>query len=352
MQFVCDKAFEQQTRGLVEAAAVPVMVRAITAGKFRRYVHLTFFQHLTIPKIVFGNMHDSVKVGVGFLQSIWLLLRDRPDIVFAKGGFVCLPLGMATRLLRIPLVIHDSDTRPGLTNRVLARWASRIATGAPLENYHYPAKKSVYTGVPIAPEFSPFTEEEQREAKRSLGVSPEKPLIVVTGGSLGAESINSAIISIGSRLLDLGYAVYHVAGKKHYESVRQLAPPNSADYIVEPFVYGNMSTVLGAADVVVCRGSATTLQELAGLQKAAIVVPAHQLSDQVKNGKVYQDKDAAIIIDNKTINQTDELENSLRELIDNPSRRAEIARNLHRFARPNAATDIARIIIETASGKH
>ena len=108
--------------------------------------------------------------------------------MFTKGGFVCLPVGMAARVLRIPLVIHDSDAHPGLTNRILAKWASAIATGAPLKHYPYPESISRYVGIPIATEFAPFTDQQRTEAKRTLGLDPNRPLVVVTGGRVGCQT--------------------------------------------------------------------------------------------------------------------------------------------------------------------
>jgi len=110
-----------------------------------------------------------------------MLLLWRPDVMFAKGGFVCLPAGIAARLLKIPLVIHDSDSHPGLTNRILAKWATYIATGAPLHNYPYDKKITHYTGIPVREEFRPYNEEERKEVKRVLGFDESRPLVVVTG---------------------------------------------------------------------------------------------------------------------------------------------------------------------------
>ena len=179
-------------------ARTPVPVHVIRAGKLRRYHGVPLVrQLLDIPTVV-RNLRDIAYIVIGFVQSFVLLLRFKPDVVFAKGGYVCLPLGYAAKLLRIPLVIHDSDARPGLTNKLLGRFAQAIATGSPLENYNYPAERSSYTGVPIDPAFHPFTEAEQRAARDTIGiVDIDKPLIVVTGGGLGAESINTGLVMIG-----------------------------------------------------------------------------------------------------------------------------------------------------------
>ena len=344
---MCDKAFEVQARGVMEQhTSVPVTVRTIMAGKFRRYRHLTMLRQLFMPRIVFANLGDVFKVVGGFVQSVLLLRRFRPDVVFAKGGYVCLPVGMAARLLRIPLVIHDSDARPGLTNRILSRWASAIGTGSPLENYPYPADISRYVGVPIGAEFVPFDEAKQRAAKRKLGFDEQLPLVVVTGGGLGAVSINIATLQAAPRLLAENIGIYHVTGRKHFEEVDMLAIKD-ARYQIVPFVYEGMAEALGAADVVISRASATFTQELAGLAKPAILVPAHALHDQHKNAEVYQAADAALVLTDGELKEPNALYEAIVELLHDTEHQKRLATNLHRFARPHAAHDVAAMIIET-----
>jgi UDP-N-acetylglucosamine--N-acetylmuramyl-(pentapeptide) pyrophosphoryl-undecaprenol N-acetylglucosamine transferase len=345
--FVCDRAFESQARGIMSRAGVAVQVSTITAGKFRRYAHLTRLQHFTNFQIVSKNIIDISKVTVGFFQSAVLLLRVRPDVVFAKGGYVCLPLGLAAKLLGYPLVIHDSDARPGLTNRILARYATVIATGSPLENYSYDKRKSHYIGVPIARDFTPVNERQQRAYKQSLGVNPDAPLVVATGGGLGARSINFALAKAAQSLAATGIAVYHVTGKRQYDEVAALVNGVS-QYTTVPFVYERMHEVLGAADVVISRASATFLQELAGLGKAVIAVPAKQLGDQLKNADVYAKADAAIVMGDDDISIGTNLEQTIVRLMNDPALRQRLGENLHTFARPAAAHDLAKLIQDAA----
>lgn len=347
VRFVCDAAFEKQSRGLMKHARVPVQVSTISAGKLRRYHNETWVQRAVDIRTNWRNLVDLFKIAVGFFQSVWLLVTDRPDIVFAKGGYVCLPLGLAAVMLRIPLVIHDSDTRPGLTNRVLARFARAIATGSPLENYHYPATRSTYTGVPIDSAFHPLDAVQKREARTAIGmIDLAAPLVVATGGGLGAKSINDAMIAAGDELLARGVHVYHVTGRGHFDDVQGSAPDHP-HYQVVPFVYKDMDRVLGAADIVVARGSATFLQELAGLAIPTIMVPAAHLGDQVKNAKVYEAADAVVVLQDGEIAESGLLAKTLLDLLNKPDRRHKLSQNLHRFAKPNAAADLAKIIVLT-----
>ena len=351
IMFVCDGAFEVQARGLMEkSVAKPVKVKRITAGKFRRYSHLTFLQHFTVPSLVRSNLLDVFKTGWGVLQSIGIIMTFRPDVLFAKGGYVCLPVGVAARLLRVPIVIHDSDTRPGLTNRVLSRWAAAIATGSPLENYRYPAAISRYVGVPISADFHPYTKKEQAAAKERLGFSPDRPLVVATGGGLGSVSINTAMIATAEALLTAGIAVYHVTGKAHSEEVERDAPADE-NYRVVPFVFEHMADVLGAADIVVSRASATFIQELAGLAKPVVLVPSRALGDQQKNAVAFAAAQAAVVLTDEQIAQRGTLASALIELTTHHDRAQKLAERLHEFARPHAARDVAEMIITTTRSR-
>lgn len=333
-----------QSKGIMAEANVPVSIKTITAGKLRRYAHMSRVRQLLTPSIVGRNILDMFKIGVGFMQSIVLLRRARPDVVFAKGGFVCLPLGAAAHVLRIPLVIHDSDIRAGLTNRVLARWATSIATGFPVEYYSYNPRITQYVGVPIDSSFAPLKESAQHRAKQFLGFDQDSPLIVVTGGGLGAKSINDAMASISSDIIAKSWNVYHITGKDHYEAVRGQIE-ESAHYKLTPFVYKDMNIILGAADVVVARGSATFIQELSGLGKAAILIPARHLGDQLKNADMYQQADATITLRDDEIRANPRvLFEQLNVLIGDRKKRVRLAHNLHSFARPNAARDVADMI--------
>lgn len=331
----------------MEKADTTVDVRVISAGKIRRYAHLTFWQHFTVRGLVWNNFKDLFKMGKGYFQSIAIMRRFRPDVVFTKGGYVCLPVGAAAHLLKIPLVIHDSDTRPGLTNRLLSRWATVIATGAPLENYNYPSAKSHYTGVPISADFRPKTVSQQAKAKQEYGFNPERLLVVAVGGGLGAKSINAAMVNAAKGLLEQGIGVYLVTGKGHFEEVKSLVPTSSSFQVV-PFVYDNMDQLLGAADIVVSRGSATFLQELAGLGKAVVIVPAKQLGDQLMNAKAFQAAGAAVVVDDERIGQGDTLERAILELADDPVLRERIGKKLHTFAKPRATKDLAKLILTAA----
>ena len=343
----CDRKFAPNARGIFARYDQTIPVDTIIAGKLRRYHGISKLTHLR-PSILFPNIRDVFLVVVGFFQSLWKLLRWRPDVIFMKGGYVCLPVGYAARLLKIPTVLHDSDAHPGLTNRLLAPFAAAIGTGAPLEYYSYPPEKTRYVGIPVAAEFHPYSDNEKQAFKRKLGFDPQKHLVVVTGGGLGAARINNAIMITRKQLLDES-SVYLISGDRQYDQLE--AQAGEADgWRLDAFVHEGMAEVLAAADVVVARAGATTLLELAALHAPTIIVPNGQLTagHQLKNAKVYQDALAAFIVTDDEITKSPEiLSDKIIGLLRAPKIRKGLGDNFAKFAKPNAAKDMADMILTT-----
>ncbi len=325
-------------------------VQTIIGGKFRRYNHVSMWRQLLWPSVVLMNIRDAFLVGVGFIQSIIKLIIWRPDVVFTKGGYVCLPVGLAAKLLGIPLVIHDSDAHPGLTNRILGKWAAdQIATGAPLEYYDYPVEKSHYVGIPISTDFHEFSDNQRITAKQQWGINSHYPLIVVTGGGLGAGRINNTVALILNELLKLGSVVL-ISGTSQYDELRSLTPPNSDRFQLISFVSKDMASLLGAADVVVTRAGATTILELAALVKPTILIPNGKLTGghQLKNAVVYLKADAVVVVDeNEMLEKPSILVSAVADILSNPKHARQMALNFASFVRPNAAKDVANMIVQS-----
>src|SRR5258708_461430 len=235
-------------------------------------------EHFTSPSVVFPNIRDIFLVIVAFLQSIAKFIAWRPDVVFAKGGFVSVPAGIAARVFNIPLVHHDSVSHPCPSNRIFARFANLIATGAPLNNYPYNRKLAHYTGIPISEDFHPYTDEERQEMKAALGFESSKPLVVITGGGLGAGHLNEAVAKRLEPLLELA-SIMLLSGTAHYDEMRAFTPQDDSRFQLLPFINSEkMAQSLGAADIVVCRAGATTILELSALAKPTILIPNAQLA--------------------------------------------------------------------------
>lgn len=353
IRFWCDRKFGRAARSIIGQFDPTIPVQTVTSGKLRRYHSLTFWQQLTnVTSIALPNAIDMVKVAIGFFESIGGLIAWRPDVVFSKGGFVCLPIGMAARVLNIPLVIHDSDAHPGLTSRILARWAVAIGTGAPLKFYPYPATKSKYVGVPVRADFAPFTAQQQAEAKQALGFTADRPLVVVTGGGLGAKRLNMAVASSLKTLLPRMNVIL-ISGEGQYDDMNSLTPVNDERFQLHPFVSKGMAEMLGAADIVVARAGATTILELAALAKPTILVPNGFLTGghQLKNAAVYAEKNAVRIVDELELEKTPSLlVDELFNLLADPARAHEMSKAFYAFAKPEAAAEMADMIV-SAAGK-
>ena len=345
LRFWCDRKFGASARGIFGKFDETIPVELIIAGKIRRYHGKSMAFHLR-PSILLPNIRDIFLVGIGFIQSFCKLLRWRPDVILIKGGYVCLPVGYAARLLKIPLVLHDSDAHPGLTNRLLAPFAAKIGTGAPLEHYNYPDVKAEYVGIPVAEEFRPYSVAERRQLKAKFGFDPARPLVVVTGGGLGAARLNEAVVATREQLLAEA-SVFLISGKHQFDELKERTDER-AGWRLEAFVHHGMAEVLAAADVVVARAGATTLLELAALHKPAVIVPNGMLTagHQLKNAKVYQDALAAVIVEESTLEQTPEvLSKKVIGLVKSPRILAGLGRNIGTFAKPNAAKDMAAMLL-------
>ena len=351
IRFWCDRGFKSSATRVVHDFDPSIPVHAITSGKLRRYHHLSWWQQLLkVRTIVIPNIVDGMKVIVGFVESFVYLVGWRPDVVFAKGGFVCLPIGLAAHILRIPLVIHDSDAHPGLTNRILARFATKIATGAPLKFYNYPPTKAHYVGVPVRADFRPFSAAERHRAKESLGFSADRPLVVVTGGGLGAKRLNMAIALTLDTLLPRANVIL-ISGEVQFDEMKALTPHNDERFKLYAFVSEGMADMLGAADVVVARAGATTIVELAALAKPTILVPNGYLTGghQLKNAAVYAEDGAVNVLDETRLEKEPSLlEDEISNLLADPERQAIMGKKFFTYAKPNAASDMAMLIIDAA----
>jgi UDP-N-acetylglucosamine--N-acetylmuramyl-(pentapeptide) pyrophosphoryl-undecaprenol N-acetylglucosamine transferase len=328
----------------------------VRAGKLRRYHGEGLRQLLDIPTVV-KNIRDVFFVGIGIWQSYWLLRKLRPDAIFIKGGFVGIPVGLAAAALRIPYLTHDSDALPGLANRVVAPWAKVHAVGLPKEVYSYPSEKTVTVGVPHAPEYHPVDAGEMKRLRERVGLSQYKKIILVTGGGLGAQRVNKAVLACMPDLLgrypDL--AVVHIAGRKDELSIVQaykvaLPAKEQRRVVIKGFV-NNLFEYSGAADVIITRAGATAMAEFASQAKACIVIPNPLLAGghQLYNAKVLDKTKAA-----RMVSEADLAADPLTlmapvvDLLDHPDRASELGKKLAKLARPDAAHRLAMLLLDIA----
>jgi UDP-N-acetylglucosamine--N-acetylmuramyl-(pentapeptide) pyrophosphoryl-undecaprenol N-acetylglucosamine transferase len=242
---------------------LPVRYLGITTGKLRRY-------------IAWENLVDAFRVGIGMCQALLLLWRLRPDVVFSKGGFVSFPVVFAAGCLRIPVLAHESDLSPGLANRLALPFVRTLAFTFPGSRVPGFRGRQVVAGSPLRPALRLG---DAARGRAWLGVTAQRPVLLVTGGSLGADRLNRAVIEALPRLLPQ-FTVVHVCGPGKRTDI------DAPGYIALEFVRDEWGDVLAAADLVVSRAGANTLFELLALRKPALLVPLSARAsrgDQLEN---------------------------------------------------------------------
>ena len=344
---------------------LPIKVRKVLSGKFRRYAGWSFRDYfklwkVTLRDLIFKNIIGLFGFLAGIIQSFFRLVmpKNRPDVIFLKGGFVGLPVGLVARLFGIPYVIHESDATPGLANRILMKRAKKVAMGMNFEEK--PGRENwVFVGIPIGDEFRKVTEARQKSLKRSFGFDEDKPLVVVTGGSQGSEHLNRVMTQILTEILKVT-SVGLVAGRKHFEQMVELKKYEvwedatlKSNFRMWEF-NSNMDELLGAADVVVSRAGATTIAELAALSKAVILIPFAELpgAHQEKNAERLEQLEAVRVIDDeKMLKKPELLLEEIRELVRRPAERKKMAEKLHAEAKSDSAGKLAEIILQEGNKK-
>jgi UDP-N-acetylglucosamine--N-acetylmuramyl-(pentapeptide) pyrophosphoryl-undecaprenol N-acetylglucosamine transferase len=344
-----------------------IRVKRILAGKWHRYAGWKLKDYfvrfdITLKDLIWGNICGFFGFIGGFLMSFWRLMlkKNRPDVIFLKGGFVCLPVGLVAKIFKIPYIIHESDVVPGLANRLLMKRALKVAFGMPLPDEVMEKHPNyVWTGIPVGAEFKAVSGAKQMSLKKAFGFAADKPLVVITGGSQGSVNIDEAVRQILPELLKFT-SVGLVAGRTHYEEMVDLKKYENWDHasLESNFRMWEFNTtmdeLMGAADVIVSRAGATTIAEIGALNKATILVPFAPLpgGHQVKNAERLEQMGAVTIVkDAEMVEKPELLLEAVRTLVRSPKKRADMAEILHNEVRSDAAKTLAEMIIAATTEK-
>ena len=324
---------------------------SIFAGKWRRYHGLSTLRHISDIKTMLKNIRDAFYFAIGIVQSIIILIFWRPNVVFVKGGFVGLPVGLAAAILRIPIVTHDSDSVPGLTNRILSRFAKLLCVGLPVKYYfqYYQKAKLRYTGVPIRDDYFKVKPNDIIDFKSKLEIPDNTKILSIVGGSLGAIRLNDAILRDIENITSEDCYVLWVTGKRQYEAIKASLNSKQAKKIRLFSFTDNMHTILASSDLVISRAGATSIAELAALSKAAILVPNPFLvgGHQTKNAQaLFNDQAIDLITEDQLQDDPHILNIHIKELITDRSRSKSLATNLHKLAVNDASLRIVKVIKE------
>jgi UDP-N-acetylglucosamine--N-acetylmuramyl-(pentapeptide) pyrophosphoryl-undecaprenol N-acetylglucosamine transferase len=332
------------SRAGIEAKRVPeagLPLHTIPVGKLRRY-----WDWQNVPDL-------AVRAPAGLARSWRLLRRLRPAVLLATGGFVALPPALAARALRIPLVVHEQTSVPGLANRVAGRFARRIALTFPLTGADLPTERTVLTGNPLRPELRGGS---AAAAHRRFELDGARPIVYVTGGALGSHRINRDVGEALPQLLEACQIIHQCGdnaktGDRAWlaERARALPEPLRRRYALTPYVGAELRDVYAAAALVIGRSGAGTVNECCQLGLPALYVPLPGTSgdEQTANARLVEAAGGAVVFPQVTLTPGGLQEAVTRLLGDRPALGAmgERARSL---AVPDAADRIVRVLLEAA----
>lgn len=284
-------------------------------------------------------------LAIGTVQAWRLVGRFRPDVVFATGGYASVPVGIAARLRRRPLLVYLPDVTPGWAVRLLSRLATRIATTAERSFEHLPRGKATATGYPVR---AAFFSAQRIEARQKLGLAEGARVLLVSGASQGAHRLNVAVGEQLEGLLELGH-VLHLTGRSDEAELRarREALPEATRERYHVFGYmDSMADAMVAADLAVMRAGASVLGELPAAGLPAVLVPGvYEGWDQSPNARYLEEQGAAIVLENDKLER---LSDVVRELLSDTERRSAMGAAARGLAQPEAAQRIARLVRETA----
>ncbi len=319
-----------------------IKIKRILAGKIRRYFS-------------FYNLIDIFKVPLGFFQAFYHIFVISPDIIFSKGGYGSVPVVLAGWILFVPIFVHESDSVPGLANKIEAKLALEIFTAFPIEeNKYFPIGKVLSVGNPIRQK---ILNPPPKNPKEVFNLAGGKPLILILGGSQGAQRINDEILANLSGFLQ-SFEIIHQTGFKNFEEVKKEAAVVVDKELMKyyhPVSFLNeeeFSIALWSADLIISRAGAGAIFEITAVGKPVILVPLEKSAQnhQIKNAYILSELGAAIVIESSNFKSHFILER-IKQLLNQPDKLAEIAERARAFSKPEAGRIIAEYIIAYLENK-
>lgn len=326
------------------ATEAGVKFTGIMAPKLRRYASA-------------GNFLDLFKIPFALAQSLFKLLLYMPDAVFAKGGYTCAFPTFAARLYMIPVFLHESDSVPGLANRILAKRSRLVFTSFASADQQVQAtgKSTMLVGNPFRQELCCV---DRGAAHAALQLDPSKKTVLIVGGSQGAQQLNDLVLNALVQMVQKGWNVIHQTGDKNFKDVKaaieqymqegknSYAPLIAAQYRIYSFLNEQeLATAYGATDVAVTRASAGALTELAYLGKPMIAVPLPGSANdhQLHNANELATK-GAVVVDGANVTPSIVMQH-IERLLD-PVVAAEVSAHLKTFPHADAADRIAQVLLQ------
>lgn len=294
-------------------------------------------------KLSIENFKHILKTLKGYNQAKKIIKEFKPDIVIGTGGYICGATITVAHKLKIPTLLHESNAFPGKAVKMLAKKADCILVSfedaiSRIKN----AKKVIYTGTPVKIVKKDYSKEEKENMIKNIGLDVSKPIVLVFGGSQGAQAINETIIGIAEKNRNTNYQIMWATGPKQYDLMKEIFENknlninNIKNMKIVPYIY-NMEEIMNLVDIIVARSGAMTITEIANLGKPSILVPLPNVSNnhQLYNAKVLEKVGAAKIILNKEM--TDE---KLDFEIKNMIRDAQLMEKMSESARKIEVKDV------------
>ena len=268
-------------RRLIEDAGIPY--DGISSGKLRRYFDIK-------------NFSDPLRVLKGYGQAKRLRKQYRPDSVFSKGGFVSVPVVLAAKHYKIPVIIHESDMTPGLANKICIPAAKKVCCNFPETLNYLPKDKAVLSGSPIREE---LLTGDRLSGLQYAGLSANRPVILVIGGSLGSVTVNHAVRSILPKLLSQ-FQVIHICGKGNLDE----SLIGTSGYVQYEYVDKPLRHLFAAADLIISRAGANSICEILALRKPNILIPlsaAASRGDQILNANSFAKQGFSTVLEEEVL---------------------------------------------------
>lgn len=319
-------------RGMVERENITF--QTISHGKLRRYFS-------------WQNFVDPFLIIMGFFQAISIMIRFRPDIVLSAGAFVSVPIAWAAFLLRIPIVIHQQDLRPGLANRLMAPFATRISVTFEKSLLDY-GPKAIWTGNPMRQDFCTI-KLTKREAGQKFGLRSDKPVLVVMGGGTGAIAINQLVeesIEEFSKFCQL----IHITGKDKSSQKNVELSEKYPNYKFFEFldIFGIIKAY-AVAELMVSRCGMSSLTELSQLGIASVLIPMPD-SHQEENAEVFREAEAALVLEQKSLDKEIFIR-EIKSLLGDKQRLTAYREKIKTIIRPHGSEAMAKVVKEIIDAK-
>jgi len=297
-------------------------------------------------KLSLQNLSFPFKLINSLFKARQLLRRHKPQLVIGTGGYASGPLLFLASRRGIPCLIQEQNSLPGITNRLLGRWVPTVAVAYPKMERYFPKSTVFLTGNPVRPALCAALPA-AADAKKHFGLPPERPTLLILGGSLGARTINQWTQKLWPRWKDAGCNLIWQCGKLYRAALQAEVSEGPSEGLLLTDFLEDMSMAFGAADLVISRAGANTLSELAVVAKPAVLVPSPNVAEnhQYHNARRLADDQAALLVTEEEGPEV--MAQMTLELLASPERRQSLSGRLKAWARPQATEDIYQLALKT-----